>query len=217
MATTTQRPTASHRRHTHTTICVDPDLVCRFQAGDRAAFGDIYRLTVDLLTRYITVRMHESDRDAVDDLVHDAYCDALANPALIEDDPVGSMLRLAARAATRHQWSTNRYVRAAYTVYEDQHRRADGRTAITRMGRLTFVPALARLTLDQRRAVQLRLLDGYPRDAAGRLMGKTAEAIRSLERRALLQLKRQFPSPPDQLVSATALAAVAAGIPAGQT
>jgi hypothetical protein len=63
-----------------------------------------YRRTADTVTRYITARMHERDRDVVDDLVQDAYCDALADATLIGPDLLGSMLRLAARACTRHAW-----------------------------------------------------------------------------------------------------------------
>ena len=47
---------------------------------------------------------------------------------------------------------------------------------------------MARLTPDQRRAIQLRYLDGYPRDAAARLMGRSIEAVRCLERRAIRRM-----------------------------
>ena len=48
---------------------------------------------------------------------------------------------------------------------------------------------MARLTPDQRRAIQLRYLDGYPRDAAARLMGRSIEAVRCLERRAIRRMQ----------------------------
>jgi hypothetical protein len=57
---------------------------------------------------------------------------------------------------------------------------------------MTFVHALARLTPDQRRAIQLRHLDGYPRDAAARAMGRSVDAVRQLERTALRHLQHQF-------------------------
>jgi len=47
---------------------------------------------------------------------------------------------------------------------------------------------MARLTPDQRRAIQLRYLDGYPRDAAARLMNRSIEAVRCLERRAIRRM-----------------------------
>jgi RNA polymerase sigma-70 factor (ECF subfamily) len=194
------QPTVNHRRPRRDTVGADADLAERTRAGDREAFAELYRLTVDLVTRYVAVRMRERDRDAIDDLVHDAYCDALADPALLQADVVGSMLRLAARACTRHRWSTNRYVRAAYTVYTDRHTAYDPLdaarpTASATPVRVTFVHALARLTPDQRRAIQLQLIDGYPRDAAAKAMGKSIQAIGSLQSRALRQLRRQLASP----------------------
>lgn len=199
MAVPPHRATVTTRRRRFDPIDCDADLVDRTRNGDRKAFAEMYRLTVDVVTRYIAVRMRDRDRDAIADLVHDAYCDALADPTLIQSDVAGSMLRLAARACTRHRWSTNRYVRAAYTVYQDQQSRNDPNPCdITQSAvviRFTFVHAMARLTPDQRLAIQLRMLEGYPRDAAGKAMGKSAEAVRSLERRGLRQLQRQLAPP----------------------
>jgi RNA polymerase sigma-70 factor (ECF subfamily) len=215
MAQPLHRPTLANRHRHGTTL--DADLVDRARAGDRAAFATLYQLTLDAVTRYVAVRMRDRDRDAVGDLVHDAYCFALAEPSLIGDDPMGSMLRLAARAVTRHRWSHRRYLRAALTVGENQQ---SGPTpeplgsalptlseAVTRM---TFVHALARLTPDQRRAIQLRHLDGYPRDAAARVMGRSENAVRHLERAALRRLQHQVapaaeaPAPLTELVTAQA-------------
>jgi DNA-directed RNA polymerase specialized sigma24 family protein len=80
---------------------------------DQDQFGK-YRQHLPALTRYVAARLRGRDRDAVDDCVHDAFCDALADPSLIGTDALGSLLRLAARAVTRHDWSRRRYVRAAY-------------------------------------------------------------------------------------------------------
>src|SRR6266508_3642867 len=200
MAYQPNRPPVAHHRTRPVATALDADLARRTRAGDWEAFGELYRLTVDLVTRYIAVRMRDRDRDAIDDLVHDAYCDALADPGLIQPDIVGSLLRLAARACTRHQWSRNRYLRAAYTVYEDQHPTRDtgpfNTTPSARVpARVTFVHAMARLTAGQRRAIQLRLLDGYPRDAAAHAMGKSVAAVKSLEQRGLRRLHTQLAQP----------------------
>jgi RNA polymerase sigma-70 factor, ECF subfamily len=188
------RPPVTRRR-----IRLRADLARRTREGDREAFAELYRLTVGLVTAYISARMRDRDRDAIDDLVHDAYCDALANPNLIQTDIIGSLLRLASRAVTRHQWSRNRYLRAAYTVYEDRHATRDtgpldiAQCAVPALpARVTFVHAMARLTAEQRRAIQLRLLDGYPRDAAAHAMGKSVAAVKSLEQRALRRLHTQL-------------------------
>lgn len=171
MAQPLHRPTVTSRHRPGITF--DADLVDRARTGDRAAFATLYEVTLDAVTRYVAVRMRDRDRDAVGDLVHDAYCFALAEPGLIGDDPMGCMLRLAARAVTRHRWSHRRYLRAALTVGEGQQNSptpepfgSAAPTLAEQVTRMTFVHALARLTPDQRRAIQLRHLDGYPRDAA---------------------------------------------------
>jgi len=196
MATSPHRPTLTGRRHRPS---FDAGLVDRTRCGDRAAFAELYQLTLDAVTRYVAVRMRDRDRDAIGDLVHDAYCFALAEPTLIGDDPIGSMLRLAARAVTRHQWSHRRYLRAAYTVGEDQQTNpasdslgSAAPTVSEAVTRMTFVHALARLTKDQRQAIQLRHIDGYPRDATAKAMGRTVNAVRHLERAAMRRLQRQF-------------------------
>ncbi|MDG4793639.1 sigma-70 family RNA polymerase sigma factor [Micromonospora sp. WMMD1082] len=197
MATPPHRPTVIDRRRRGATF--DAGLVERTRCGDRAAFAELYQLTLDAVTRYVAVRMRDRDRDAVGDLVHDAYCFALAEPTLIGDDPIGSMLRLAARAVTRHGWSNRRYIRAAYTVGEDQQTNpvpdligSTTPTVSEAVTRMTFVHALARLTPGQRQAIQLRHIDGYPRDATAKAMGRTVNAVRHLERAALRRLHHQF-------------------------
>ncbi|MDG4834807.1 RNA polymerase sigma factor [Solwaraspora sp. WMMD1047] len=196
MAQPLHRPTVTNR---HRRATFDAALVDRARAGDRAAFAQLYQLTLDAVTRYVAVRMRDRDRDAVGDLVHDAYCFALAEPTLIGDDPTGSMLRLAARAVTRHRWSHRRYLRAVLTVGEDQQSGpasdplgSAAPTLSEAVTRMTFVHALAQLTPDQRRAIQLRHIDGYPRDAAAHAMGRSVDAVRQLERAALRRLQQQF-------------------------
>ena len=127
-------PILDHRRDTpehhkdarSSSATVRDSQSCQLQ-DSRITFQDQfgkYRRHLPALTRYVAARLRGRDRDAVDDCVHDAFCDALADPSLIGTDALGSLLRLAARAVTRHDWSRRRYVRAAYTVYEDTTRPA---------------------------------------------------------------------------------------------
>ena len=216
MAQPLHQPTVTNRHRYG--ITVDADLVDRARAGDRAAFATLYEVTLDPVTRYVAVSMRDRDRDAVGDLVHDAYCFALAEPTLIGEDPMGCLLRLAARAVTRHRWSHRRYLRAALTVGEDQQTAATpdplGSAAPTlaeHVTRMTFVHALARLTPDQRRAIQLRHLDGYPRDCAAKAMGRSVDAVRQLERAALRRLQHQFTPAAEAPTPVAAPASVRAG------
>jgi RNA polymerase sigma-70 factor (ECF subfamily) len=173
-------------------------LLDRAQHGDRDAFADLYVIYREPVTRYVGARMRNRDHDAIPDLVQEAFAGALADLPEALLDVRGWFIRHAARACTRHDWSRRRYVRAAYAVREHASREtapADPGRHSSRFGRLTFVHAMAGLTADQRRAIQLHYLDGYPRDAAARLMGRTANAVACLERRAIRGLQLALTPP----------------------
>ncbi|GAB3861846.1 RNA polymerase sigma factor [Dactylosporangium cerinum] len=192
-------PAAAETAARHRQPVAEADLVlaARVRVGDRDAFADLYRHTVQRVTAFVTARVHRSELDLVDDLVHDAYCLALTKPHRVGPDLVGSMYALAARALTSHSWSQRRYLRAAHTVYTVRtadaapgpaDRRAITAVAHSGVSNGALSAALARLTADQRHAVQLRYLDGYSRGDAAVRMRRTVAAIESLERRALLRL-----------------------------
>jgi RNA polymerase sigma-70 factor (ECF subfamily) len=167
-------------------------LLHRAQLGDRDAFAELYRAYHEPVTRYVTVRMRDRDRDAIPDLVQEAFATALAELSTALLDVRGWFIIQAAKACTRHDWSRRRYTRAAYTVRDHAARDTAPPLAADppdRPGHITFVHAMARLTAAERRAIQLRYLDGYPRDAAARLMDRSPEAVRCLERRALRRMR----------------------------
>ncbi len=200
---------ASTRYHTSRRITgEDVTLAVRLRAGDRDAFDELFRRHHRPVTRYVAARMRERDRDAVDDLVQDTFCDALADPTLIGADVLGCLLRLAARACTRHERATRRYTRAAYTVYEDRTSADPGGTgqpaAPSALRRPQVIHALARLSPDQRRAVQLRYLDGHPRQTVAVLMNRSVEAVKGLERRARRHLRQQLATAATEAGSAPA-------------
>jgi RNA polymerase sigma-70 factor (ECF subfamily) len=191
------RRTTARRRHAGVVPHI-LTLLNRAQHGDRDAFADLYRAFREPVTRYVSVRMRDRDRDAIPDLVQETFASALAELSTALLDVRGWFIIQAAKACNRHDWSRRRYVRAAYAMRE--HGSLDpAAPAVTdqaaRPGRITFVHAMARLTADQRRAIQLRYLDGYPRDAAARLMGRSTEAVRCLERRAIRRLQATLTGP----------------------
>ena len=156
--TTTQRRTVG-----------EPTLAARLRSGDPAAFEDLYRNHHQHVTRYVTARLAGHDRDAVDDLVQDTFCAAIADAARFDDDVFGCLRRLAARACTRHLSAARRHTPAVYAI-DDDHPAASGdqpaaladwATPACRIetGRIEISQALARLAPDQRRAIQLLYLD----------------------------------------------------------
>jgi RNA polymerase sigma-70 factor (ECF subfamily) len=194
------RPTDRRRRRPE----VAPHILAllhQAQQGDRDAFAALYLTYREPVTRYVTVRMRGRDRDLIADLVQEAFTGALADLGSALADVRGWLIWQAAKACNQHDWSRRRYVRAAYAAREHADRApaaplTTDPTTPARLGRLPFVHALARLTPGQRRAIQLRYLDGYPRDAAARLMGCNTESVRGLERRALRRMQITLTTPP---------------------
>jgi RNA polymerase sigma-70 factor (ECF subfamily) len=173
----------------------------RTTATDRETFAQLYALTADRVARYVALRLRDTDRDAIEDVVQDAYCHALDQPELIHSNPIGGMLRLAAWACNRHEWSSRRYVRAAFTVATYNHHSAISASEPVRppAGRITYAHILACLTGDQRRAIQLRYLDGLPRDLAAREMQRSLSAFSALEKRAFRSLRAALTPQPAAL------------------
>jgi RNA polymerase sigma-70 factor, ECF subfamily len=152
-----------------------------------------YRRHHRRVTRFVAARLAGRDRDAVDDLVQDTFCDALAEAARFDDDVFGCLLRLAARAVTRHLWAARRHARAVYTVYEDHPAAVGGApAAVAPADRLEVGQALAELAPDQRRAIELLYLDGQSRSQVAVTMGRSVSAVRTLQRRGLGHLRRQI-------------------------
>jgi RNA polymerase sigma-70 factor, ECF subfamily len=193
-----QRPAASSRRRHPDVAPHILALLDRAQHGDRDAFAELYRTFREPVTRYVSVRMRDRDRDAVPDLVQETFTGALADLPTALLDVRGWFILQAAKACNQHDWSRRRYVRAACAVRD--HDRVPTAPAASdppaRLGRITFVHAMARLTAAQRRAIQLRYLDGYPRDAAARLMDRSTEAVRGLEKLAIRRLQAALAAPP---------------------
>ncbi|MEU1811041.1 RNA polymerase sigma factor [Micromonospora aurantiaca (nom. illeg.)] len=159
-------------------------LLRQAQAGDTDAFAALYHGYQGLLRRYVWVRVR--DRHAVDDLVHDTFVDALAS--LTADDVVGWLLRLAARACTRHSWGMRRYRRAAHDLHDAAPTACVTDTGTPRTMLVAALMAAAPLTPAQRQAVELRLT-GHPRDVAATAMGRSRAAVRGLERHAIRRIR----------------------------
>ena len=185
MAPETTTAASTGRRRTSTS----PQAVAllhQAQAGSSDAFAELYRGYRDLITRYVSVRAW--DRQAVDDLVHDTFTDALANLASADDDVVAWLRRLAAYACNRHDWATRRHLRAGYELRAQLCAAPASTPDPRRVNLLATLIAAAPLTDDQRHALRLRLA-GYPRDVAATEMDRTRSAVKCLEGEAVRRLR----------------------------
>ncbi len=180
----------------------DPALAARLRSGDPAAFEDLYRNHHQHVTRYVTARLARHDRDAVDDLVQDTFCAAIADPAGFDDDVFGCLRRLAARACTRHLSAARYHTRTVYAI-DDDHLAASGDQPAAptdwampagriETGRIEISQALARLAPDQRHVIELLYLDGHSRPQVAATIGRSVNTVRTLQRRALHHLKQQL-------------------------
>ena len=198
LGTPRHRPAVpSHRRRPD----VAPQVLAlldRAQHGDREAFAQLYLTFREPVTRYVAVRLRGRDRDAIPDLVQETFTSALADLSAALLDVRGWFIWHAAKACNQHDWSRRRYVRAAYAVRDHEPAPAALVAAgpPARLGRITFAHAMARLTAAQRRAIQLRYIDGYPRDDTARLMDRSTDAVRDLERRGLRHLQAALAAAP---------------------
>ena len=185
-------------------------VVARVGAGDQEALGRLYREMRPSVQRYLARRMGSSPAD-VEDLVQETFLRAGQEAAAFapDTDRVGAWLcgRVAHRTMRdfyRTQWFGQR---SAFEAAVDVERRAPFESAQERESRPLsprVVTALARLTPAQRRAVQLRYLDGYSTHAAAEVAGSTPRAVvsNSLEarRRLATQLADLAPEPVSALV-----------------
>ncbi len=167
-------------------------LVRRAQAGDLEAFGELYRSQRLIVQRYLLSRMRlVRDWDTVPDLVQETFCEALADLANAHDNVRGWLFWHATCAFNRYEWSRRRHWRATYAS-RDAARIAAVSTEDDEPGRperAWLFAVLPRLGSDQRRCVQLRYYEGFPAELVAWLMGRTTNAVRLLERRALRRLR----------------------------
>jgi RNA polymerase sigma-70 factor (ECF subfamily) len=202
--TTGGQPAGSPRR-ARGQICAEAVALLRMaQAGDRDAFAEIYRWNVQVVRRYVAVRLRDRDRDAVEDLVQDTFCAALDELDRAHDDVRGWLLQLAAKMVTRYGWSRRRYLRSALTVGEQQRilQSAVGAPAPAAAVWWLIAQALAELRPDERLTLQLRLLDAQPREAAARLMNCSVWTVSHRQRRALRRLADRLVTGPDTAAGA---------------
>jgi RNA polymerase sigma factor (sigma-70 family) len=181
----------------HETADPEPALLRDAQQGNKVAFASLYRRHVEDVTRYVQVRIGARDPDAVEDVVQDTFCTALAELGSAHTNVRTWLIRLAARACTRHEWNRRRYLRVAITVAEHLTR-ARGEVAHSAAGdptgpRLTH--ALAMLPPRLRRIAQLRWLEGYPRELVARLLHRSPGTVRATERQALRRMHASLTTP----------------------
>ena len=185
-------------------------LVARAQQGDSQAFADLYEQYSPVVYRFLRRRLDGSD-EVVQDLTADVFVKVYEKlDRYVERGlPFTAWLYRSAhnhlvdylRTLPRYQASS---LDETIEVAEHHSSTAFGRV----LDRETLEPALARLTAEQRETVELRFFEGLSVAETAARMGRSDEAVKKLQARALANLRRSLA--PSQAGSTGGRVAVAA-------
>ena len=168
----------------------DGELIRRCQAGDREAFGELYRRYLSAIYGYIRLRV-DSERDA-EDLTEMVFVRTFEAMGKYQERgaPFAAFLYKVARNLVVDSYRSKVPVlplEAAETHPDDApaveaqlEKRQEGRAAVA---------ALAQLSERHREVIRLRVLLGLPTETVAAWMGNSPTGIRVLLHRALKALR----------------------------
>ena len=168
------------------------ELVTRAQQGDQTAFASLYEQYSPLVYRFLRRRLDGAD-EVVEDLTEDVFVKVyekldryverglpftawlyrIAHNHLV--DYLRTLPRMSATSLDNVGEIVERSATAAFSQVIDQQ---------------SLEPALARLTPEQRQAVELRFIEGMSVAETASTMGRSDEAVKKLQARALANLRR---------------------------
>jgi len=180
------------------TVTAVAAVIRRAKASDREAFGELYRLTVKPVYRYLSARL--SGQADAEELTQEVFLAALAGlPNLRAEDEVGLLAwllqiaryKLADRLRGRYRRPSTPLEEVA-EVQDDSN--LPGDLALASEERAELRAALERLTPEQREVVIAKYVLGYDNERTARLVGKNTNAVNQLHHRALASLHRLLTS-----------------------
>ncbi len=175
-------------------------LIQRARGGDRAAFGELYRLAVVPVYRYLSVRV-STDAEA-EELTQEVFLAALTGvQRLRAEDEVGWLawlFQIARNKLADHL--RQRYRQASVPIEEagplesalprpDEAAEVEAEHAVLR-------EALATLTPEQREVLVAKYVLDYDNARTARLVGKNVNAVNQLHHRALATMHRLLTGKP---------------------
>jgi len=180
-------------------------LVSRAQQGDQLAFAEIYEQYSPLVYRFLRRRLDGAD-EIVEDLAEDVFVKVYEKLDRYVERGLpftAWMYRIAHNHLVDYLRTLPRYTASSLDetieVAEHHSSSAFGRV----LDRETLEPALARLTAEQRQTVELRFLEGLPVADTAKIVGRSEEAVKKLQARALANLRRHLAPAMPARVAAT--------------
>ncbi|MBU4352821.1 MAG: sigma-70 family RNA polymerase sigma factor, partial [Nanoarchaeota archaeon] len=178
---------ASHKMDT--ALFLETDLIQRARQYDRQALAQIYDLYSPGLYRYAMRLL--GDSNLAEDCVSETFSrllGALQRGKGPRDHLQAYLYRIA------HNWITDQYRRQPPAEELDENLPNPGEdpeSAATRLMRQARLrEAIRRLTPDQQQVIALKFLEGWENEEIANALGKPLGAVKSLQHRALENLKR---------------------------
>lgn len=169
-------------------------LVALAQQGDQQAFATLYEQYRPLVYRFLRRRLDGPD-ETVEDLTEDVFVklyeklDRYVERGL----PFTAWLyRIAHNLLVDFVRTLPRHTAQSLDLVADVPEHHTGSEYRNVLDREALEPALARLTAEQRRAVEYRFLKGMSVAETAAAMGRSEEAVKKLQARALANLRRSL-------------------------
>jgi len=169
-------------------------LVAQAQAGDQEAFATLYEQYRPLVYRFLRRRLDGGD-ETVEDLTEDVFVklyeklDRYVERGL----PFTAWLyRISHNQLVDYVRTLPRHTAQPLDLIADVPEHQTGSEYRSVLDRETLEPAMARLTAEQRQAVEIRFLKGMSVAETAAQMGRSEEAVKKLQARALANLRRSL-------------------------
>jgi RNA polymerase sigma-70 factor (ECF subfamily) len=170
------------------------ELVTRAQQGDQTAFASLYEQYSPLVYRFLRRRLDGAD-EVVEDLTEDVFVKVYEKlDRYVERGlPFTAWLyRIAHNHLVDHLRSLPRLAASSLEAVGDVPERAATADFNRVIDRQSLEPALARLTPEQRQAIELRFMAGMSVAETAAAMDRSDEAVKKLQARALTNLRRHL-------------------------
>ena len=173
------------------------ELVVLAQQGDQTAFASLYEQYSPLVYRFLRRRLDGSD-EVVEDLTEDVFVKVYEKlDRYVERGlPFTAWLyRIAHNRLVDYLRSLPRMSASSLDEVAEVSERAASAAFSRVLDRQSLEPALARLTPEQRQAIALRFMEGMSVAETAASMGRSDEAVKKLQARALANLRRHLAPP----------------------
>lgn len=169
-------------------------VLARAQRGDRAALEELCRAEWPAVYRVVAARV--AGRQEAEDITQEAFLRALRH--LDGYRPTSGSFRpyliAVAQNLLRDRWRSERRVRFVDAELDMLPARDRGpeTSALAAEQRAALVAALAELPSTYQAVLRLRLLEGRSAADAAQVLGRTPDAVRQLQHRALVALRNEL-------------------------